>query len=132
MGHPLAIEVPPKGHKRYVEIVDFNMKMVADALGQLPPIAEDDFIVMSVAKSHSSQASRCVLLEVPHDNDKITENGKLSLHKIEAQRPEYAYAIKQGFEWEVLAWEAEDRFGADLIDLLQDRQYECVAVFDIH
>ena len=103
IGHPLAIEVPPKGHKRYVEIVDFNMKMVADALGQLPPIAEDDFIVMTVAKNHSSQASRCVLLAVPHDNDKITENGKLSLRKMEARRPEYAYAIKQGFEWEAIS-----------------------------
>ena len=62
-----------------------------------------------------------MLLEVPHDNDKITENGKLSLHKIEAVRPEYADAIKQGFESDVLVWQAEDRFPA-LIDLLQDRQ----------
>ena len=106
IGYPLASEVPPKGHARYAEIAEFNMKMVEDSLGQLAPIEEDDFQTMSVAKSHSSQGSRCVLLEVPHDNDKITDNDKLSMHKIEAVRPEYADAIKQGFEWDVLVWQA--------------------------
>ena len=120
IGLPLCSEVPPKSHKRHDDVVSFNKKMVVDSFGQLAPIAEEEYYVMSVAKSHSSMASRCVILEVAHDNDKITDHGKLSLHRIEMLRPEYAAAIKSGFEWEVLCWQAEDTFPS-MIDLLQDR-----------
>ena len=74
---------------------------------------------MSVAKSHSSMASRCVIYEMPHDNTKITEGGKLNLQKIRGMRPEYADAIEKGFEWNILLWQAEEAFPA-LIDLLQE------------
>ena len=74
---------------------------------------------MSVAKSHSSMASRCVIFEMPHDNARITDGGKLNLQKIRALRPEYADAIEKGFEWNILLWQAEEAFPA-LIDLLQE------------
>ena len=74
---------------------------------------------MSVAKSHSSCASRCVIFEMPHDNAMIADDGKLNLQKIRAIRPEYAEAIEKGFEWNVLLWQAEEAFPA-LIDLLQE------------
>ena len=74
---------------------------------------------MSVAKSHSSMASRCVIFEMPHDNAMITEGGKLNLQKIRAMRPEYADVIEKGFEWTILLWQAEEAFPA-LIDLLQE------------
>ena len=72
---------------------------------------------MSVAKSHSSMASRCVIFEMPHDNARITDGGKRNLQTIRAMRPEYADAIEKGFERHVLIWQAED---AALIDLLQE------------
>ena len=74
---------------------------------------------MSLAKSHSSMASRCVIFEMPHDNARITDGGKLNLQKNRAMRPEYADAIEKGFERHVLIWQAEEAFPA-LIDLLQE------------
>ena len=119
IGNPLSSEVPPPSNKRYQTIVDFNLKIVHDSMDALPPIAEEEFTIMAVAKSHSSMASRCVLFEVAHDNKKITERGHLSLHMIRQIRPEYADAIEDGFEWDVVIWQAEEQWPA-LIDLLQE------------
>ena len=119
VGMPLASEMPPTTSPRHAEIIKFNNDIVANSNGALPPIAEDDYIIMSVAKSHSSMGSRCVLLGAPHENQKITEDGLLSLQRIRALRPEYADAIECGFEWEVVSWRAEEAFPS-LMDLLQE------------
>ena len=74
-------EVPPATNPRGVEVKVFNEAIVKDAQGALPPIAEEEYSVMSVAKSHSCMASRCVIFEMPHDNAMITEGGKLNLQK---------------------------------------------------
>ena len=61
IGLPLASEVPPTTNARFPEVKEFNEGIVRDAQGALPPITDDEFKVMSVAKSHSSCASRCVI-----------------------------------------------------------------------
>ena len=119
IGIPLASEVPPPNNPRYKLIVQFNSEIVTNSCGALPPIAEEEYILMSAAKSHSSMGSRCVIFEIPHDNEKITDCGKLSLHKIRAIRPEYAEAISSGFEWTVVCWQVEEAFPS-LMDLLQE------------
>ena len=89
-GIPFAIEVPPPDNPRYKEITAFNKKLVEDSCGLLADIAEEEYRIMSLAKSHSSQGSRCVLFGCPHENPRseeggaldITENNRLSLEKI--------------------------------------------------
>ena len=83
IGLPLASEVPPAANPRGGEVKVFNEAIVKDAQGALPPIAEEEYSVVSVAKSHSSMASRCVIFEMPHDNARITDGGKLNLQKSE-------------------------------------------------
>ena len=95
-GLPFATEVPPMSNKRYKEIISFNNKLVSDSCGLLPPIAEEEYKIMSAAKSHSSMGSRCVIFACPHQNPiggdgeeriDITEDGRLSLRKIKELRP---------------------------------------------
>ena len=88
IGSPFASEVPPATNPRSVDVKAFNEAMVKDAQGALPPIAEEEYLIMSVAKSHSSMASRCVIFAMPLDNAMITDGGKLNLQKITAMRPE--------------------------------------------
>ena len=128
-GIPFATEVPPITNPRYKAIVAFNQKLVEDSCGLLPPIAEEEYKIMSAAKSHSSMGSRCVIFACPHENphdDKddenhidITEDGRLSLHKIRTVRPCYAKVIEEGFEWNTLVWQAEEEFPA-LVDLMME------------
>ena len=83
LGVLLASEVPPVTHARRAEVRKFNEAIVKDAQGALPPIAEEEYLCMSLAKSHSSMASRSVIFEMPHDNEMITDGGKLNLQKTE-------------------------------------------------
>ena len=119
LGVPLASEVPPVTHARGAEVRAFNEKLVKDAQGMLPQIAEEEYLFMSLAKSHSNAGSRCVMFELPHTNKRICDGGKLSLQKIKAVSPEYADAIEGGFSWHVLIWQVEDAF-PKLIDLLME------------
>ena len=73
IGVPLALEVPPATHPPGAEVRAFNEAIVKDAQGALPPIAEEEYLCMSLARSHSSMASRSVIFEMPHDNEMITD-----------------------------------------------------------
>ena len=88
IGVPLASEVPPVTHARGAEVRGFSEAIVKDAQGALPPIAEEEYLYMSLAKSHSSMASRSVIFEMPHDNEMITdgdnEEESASVHEDEA------------------------------------------------
>ena len=116
---PLASEVPPPSSNRHNDIVKFNNDVVWNSNGAIPPTGEEEFVTMSVAKSHSSMASRCVLLESPHSNEKLTENGILSLHKIKSLRPEYGAAIEHRLIWDVVCWQVEEQYPA-VMELLQE------------
>ena len=88
IGVPLALEVPPATHPPGAEVRAFNEAIVKDAQGALPPIAEEEYLCMSLARSHSSMASRSVIFEMPHDNEMITdgdnEEESASVHQDEA------------------------------------------------
>ena len=122
VGFPVAVELPPKGHERYTYTVEFNQKLIRDAHGALPPYDEGAMKICSLMKSHTTQAMRCAQfgVEIDWDSDEYTDDGHISLHKIEKKRPSFAKAAKDGFEWDVLVWEAEEAFGSALIQLLQD------------
>ena len=121
IGIPLATEMPPEGHKRYRKVADFNNKLVDDSSGALPRFAAEETKLLSISKSHSSMACKMVLFGVPHDNEALTEDGCLSLHKIKLVAPEFAAAIDDGFEWEVVQLCVDDAFPG-VTDLLQDAQ----------
>ena len=110
IGMPLASELPP-GDRR-TEIVQFNAQVVANSNGALPPVADDEHVIMSVAKSHSSMG-------IQSQGSYSREGGKLNLHKISALRPAYADAIVSSFQWDVVSWQTEEAFPL-LMNLLQE------------
>ncbi len=121
VGVPFAIEMPPPSHERHAEALEFNGDLVKESHGFLPPYDEGEIKILSVSKSHTTQATRCIQFGSPTDSDNVEfgTDGKLDIHKIGLKRPTLADAAKEGFEWDVLVWQAEDAFGA-IIDLLQD------------
>ncbi|CAK0819464.1 unnamed protein product [Prorocentrum cordatum] len=121
VGVPFAIEMPPPSHERHAEALEFNGDLVKDSHGFLPPYDEGEIKILSVSKSHTTQATRCIQFGSPTDSDTVEfgTDGKLDIHKIGLKRPTLADAAKEGFEWDVLVWQAEDAFGA-IIDLLQE------------
>ncbi|CAK0796998.1 unnamed protein product [Prorocentrum cordatum] len=121
VGVPFAIEMPPPSHQRHAEALEFNGDLVKESHGFLPPYDEGEIKILSVSKSHTTQATRCIQFGSPTDSDNVEfgTDGKLDIHKIGLKRPTLADAAKEGFEWDVLVWQAEDAFGA-IIDLLQE------------
>jgi tryptophan synthase alpha subunit len=120
LGVPFATEMPPNGHERHGDCLQFIRKIVEESNGVLPSYADDDVKILSATKSHTSQSTRCVVFGMPHDYEPITENGHLSLHKVMQLRPEYARVCEEGFEWDVLVWQAEDAFSPGIVELLQE------------
>ena len=119
LGAPIACEIPPPGHARHDECLMFVKKVVDESNGLLAPYVDDEIKILSCTKSHTTQATRCVFYGTPHDNENITEHGRLSLHKISLVRPSFSDAVSSGYEWDVLAWQAEDAF-AGIVELLQE------------
>jgi hypothetical protein len=123
-GTPVATQVPPAENPRHAVVKEFNEKLVQDSMGFLPACQEEDYCIMSVAKSHSSMASRCVLKGVPdHGCDlsgpRLDENGYLSLDRIKKCCPSYAEYIEHGFPWLVVHWAVEEQYPG-LVDLLME------------
>ena len=120
LGVPICIEFPAKAEDCYADYVESVNKFVADSGGIIPPYADDELKYLSIHKSHTSQASRCILTGSPHPDRAITDDhGALSLHKIRQLRPEYAAEVEQGFEWDVVPHEVDKAFNG-LILLLQE------------
>ena len=82
---------------------EFNMKLVASSSGRLPPFNNPDVIkYVSLSASHTNQALRCVLAELPHMDTRLCLDGKLNLAKISMFDSGMAQACSNGLSWLVL------------------------------
>lgn len=96
--HATCAEVQP-GDK---EVEAFNKKLCADT--GLAPVVEDSIRFGSIAAGHTNQALRAIDAGVPSNCPLLSENGFLSLSKLEKRDKQYAEAVKGGLRWKVLCW----------------------------
>ena len=59
---PTAVEMPPYGHPRRQELIDFNVTSMAQSGGHLPPYEADgeQIKILSATRGHTSQVLRCI------------------------------------------------------------------------
>lgn len=110
----LAVEIDDLSR---ADSISFNEQLVKAASGALGPI-KDSLMFMSLQGSHTNQALRSVYYACSHPNPLLTENGVLSLSKIEAKDKGLAEAVKNGCSWQVVSSAAVRLFPA-LPQLLQ-------------
>jgi hypothetical protein len=110
----LAIEQDDQSRE---EAIRFNEDLVTNAEGSLGPI-RDKLLFLSLQGSHTNQALRSVYYECPHPNPLLTENGLLSLAKIEGKDKALAEAVRTGCNWQVVT-SAAVRMFPSLPQLLQ-------------
>ena len=115
---PTCTEMPPVGHPRNTEGVRFNNELVASSGGMLPLFAERPRY-MSVTCGHTSMGFRRFEAEMPCDDPRYTQDGRLNLRRLQEAQPAYAHAVTHGISWDVLRWPAEDAFPW-LPELLQE------------
>ena len=46
----------------------------------------------------------------PSDDARCSQDGRLSIRRLEEQQPQYAKAVKEGIEWDILRWQLEDEY----------------------
>ena len=122
LDEPWASEMPPAGHDRETEFKNYNNDMTQQSAGLLPAYAEDGAQIkaVSVMCGHTSQTLRLVHHGVESTISSLTEeDGKLLLRKLREKDPEYADAVEQGLEWNIIRWQVEDAFPF-IMDLVQE------------
>ena len=95
----LAVETDGAGRD---DAVKFNERLVASSSGTLAPIS-DHLMLLSLQGSHTNQALRAIHYACSHPNQELTENGKLSVARIEAKDRSLADAVKNGCPWQVVS-----------------------------
>lgn len=106
---PTCSEMPPPGHARYARLQHFNVHL-AEGSGGMLPLYEDVIKAVSVTCGHTSQGFRCFQGGVPCDDPRFTQDGKLSIRRLQETQPSYAKAVSEGIEWDMLRYQAEDAF----------------------
>ena len=112
---PTCAECPPPNTPAFDAIKRFNDKMVEDSAGQLPPY-EDNGKYVSFTCGHTSQGLRCfwhgapVPEKEPERFATISQDGKLSLSRLQEAQPIYAGAVVEGIVWDVFKWQFIDVF----------------------
>lgn len=96
----LCAEIVP-GDK---EVEQLNQKLVEDSEPELAPVEADSIHFGSLACGHTNQALRCVQAGVASSCPMLSQDGHMSLAKLEARDPHYAEAVTQGLKWKVLRW----------------------------
>ena len=121
MDEPWAMEMPPPEHPRHDELRLFNVNMCIESGGRLPEYEEDGMWIalLSLTCGHTSQTFRIVEEGVPHENEKITVDGRLSLEQLRMRQPQYAAGIDAGIKWNRLPWQLEDEC-PEIVDLFQE------------
>ena len=90
----------------------FN-KALADNVA-LAPVEPHSLHFGSLACGHTNMVLRCLQASVPSDDPLLSENGKMSLSKLERRNPEFALAVTRGLRWKVLRWSIRDDYPAAL------------------
>ena len=132
VGDPWATEAPPRNTDKFNEYVKFNCETMSLSQGILPQYSDGGMhlMLMSLSCSHTSQVLRTFIdadgtaaemgCLIKSDNEKISENGRLSLSKLERVQPAYAAAVREGMTWNDIPHEVEMYFGSAIVDLMQE------------
>lgn len=113
---PTCAEVPPVGTAEYLKIKGFNDKIMADSAGQLPFYDDGDGKYQSYTCGHTSQGLRCIIhgTNVPETNPErfsdISQDGKISLQRLQQFQPTYADAAVNGITWDIFKWQFIEAF----------------------
>jgi hypothetical protein len=102
--HAVCIEELPGS--KHVE--EFNRKF-AEGTG-LAAVEPDSIRFGSLSCGHTNWALRCISAGVPSTCPALSEDGRLSLAKLEVKDPDYATAVKTGLKWLVLRADVRTRY----------------------
>lgn len=106
--HALCVEVVPGDSS----VEAFN-RQLCEGSG-LAPIEPDSIHFGSLSCGHTNMGLRAIAAGVASDSPLLSEDGKLSLAKLERFDAEYAKAVRQGLYWKVLRHQVRSRFPAAL------------------
>ena len=95
-GHALCIETLPGDDS--VEV--FN-RMISAGVG-LAQVAADSIRFGSLSCGHTNYGLRCIAAGVASSCPLLSQDGCMSLAKLESRDPEYAKAVTKGLNWKVL------------------------------
>jgi hypothetical protein len=110
--HALCVETKPGD--RSVE--QFNRRL-SDGTG-LAPVLEDSIHFGSLSCGHTNMALRCIDAAVASECPLLSQDGRLSVQKLQSRDPVYAEAVRQGLKWRVLRWGIRDKY-PQVLGLLQ-------------
>ncbi|CAE7265657.1 unnamed protein product, partial [Symbiodinium microadriaticum] len=112
----ICIEIPEDS--RGDACRDFNCRLAEEANGKLAPVQAHLVKYASVVGSHANQACRAFLHGIPHDDQKVTIDGRLSLDKLHVLDPSWCSAIREGMQWMVISHQVCEAF-PDYVGLAQ-------------
>ncbi|CAE7205345.1 unnamed protein product [Symbiodinium sp. CCMP2592] len=95
----VAIEIPPTAEGEALR--SFNRKVTEESNGRLAPASNIRFA--SIVGSHANQAARCFWFQVPHTDDKLTVDNRLSLEKLKTVDAGWHRAIQEGMQWLIIS-----------------------------
>ncbi|CAE7698797.1 unnamed protein product [Symbiodinium sp. CCMP2592] len=95
----VAIEIPPTAEGEALR--SFNRKVTEESNGRLAPANNLRFA--SIVGSHANQAARCFWFQVPHSDDKLTVDNRLSLEKLKVVDASWHRAIMEGMQWLIIS-----------------------------
>lgn len=94
--HAMCVEIAA-GDK---SVENFN-RMISTGVG-LAPVEEDSIHFGSLSCGHTNYGLRCISAAVPSSCPLLSQDGVMSLAKLEQRDPEYAKAVRMGLHWKVL------------------------------
>jgi hypothetical protein len=110
--HAICVEVTPGDQS----VEEFNRALCKDS--GLAPVEPDSIHFGSLSCGHTNMGLRAIAAGGPSDSAALSENGVLSLAKLERVDAEYALAVRRGLHWQVLRHDVRRRF-PDALGILQ-------------
>ena len=108
---PTCVQVPPPNHPRRALCLQRNQQLMEGSGGLLPVYDDlEEMHDLTLTCGHTSQGFRMWIHACAHPDDRLTVNGKLSLHHLEHLQPQYYAAIAEGVYWDRIHWAVEDRW----------------------
>ena len=104
----ICVEIPEDSRGNACR--DFNRRLAEEAKGKLAPVEAYLVKYASIVGSHSNQASRAFVYGIPHDDEKVCIEGRLSLEKLALLDPAWCSSIREGLEWMVVSYQVCEAF----------------------
>ncbi|CAE7534678.1 unnamed protein product [Symbiodinium sp. CCMP2592] len=102
----ICVEVPSGAEGDSIR--DFNEKLIGGSSGKLAPLTGIRYA--SIVGSHANQASRCFWFKITHEDNRLTNDGVLSLERLQSHDAAWARSIREGHEWLVISYEIAQLF----------------------